>query len=92
MSSMFDLDRTFDVNRTSDVNRMFDIYTLQSDGTLLLVESVSSQSLAQETAYQLSVLFPDESFIYCHRSDECADLSQLMPRPVYSAASSAFLS
>lgn len=73
------------------MNPMFDIYTIQGDGTPLLVESVSCQSLAQETAYQLSVLFPGESFIYCNRSDECADLSRVMPRPVYSAASSAFL-
>ena len=85
------MDPTFDLDRKFDVNRMFDIYTVQDDGTPLLVESVSCQSLAQETAYQLSVLFPGESFVYCNRSDEAVDLSPIMPRPNYSAASSAFL-
>jgi hypothetical protein len=74
-----------------DVNRMFDIYTVRDDGTPLLVESVACQSLAQETAYQLSVLFPGESFVYFNRSDEGAELSSLLRRPNYSAASSAFL-
>jgi hypothetical protein len=77
--------------RNSDGNRMFDIYTLQDDGTPLLVESVPCQSLAQDTAYQLSVLFPGESFVYCNRSDERTDLSPVMRRPNYVPASSAFL-
>jgi hypothetical protein len=74
-----------------DVNRMFDIYTIRDDGTPLLLETVSCQALAQDTAYQLSVLFPGESFVYCNRSDERTDLSPLMLSSNYVAASSALL-
>jgi hypothetical protein len=70
---------------------MFEIYTIQGDGTPLLVETVSCQSHAQQTAYQLSVLFPGESFVYSHRSEGRADLTTVMPRSNYTAASSALL-
>ena len=52
---------------------MFDIYTVQGDGTMLLVESVECQAIARETAYHLSKLFPDESFVYLDRTEDCAD-------------------
>jgi hypothetical protein len=48
---------------------MFDIYTIQNDGTPLLIESVECQAIARETAYHLSVLFPGESFAYFDRAD-----------------------
>jgi hypothetical protein len=52
---------------------MFDIYTIQQDGTPLLVESVECQAIARETAYHLSMLFPGESFVYFDRADERGD-------------------
>jgi hypothetical protein len=52
---------------------VFDIYTIQQDGTPLLVESVQCQAIARETAYHLSVLFPGESFVYFDRVDERGD-------------------
>jgi hypothetical protein len=71
------------------VATMFDIYTIQGDGTPLLVETVSCQSLAQKTAYQLSVLFPGESFVYSDRSEERADLPVM--RSNYAASSPAYI-
>jgi hypothetical protein len=56
---------------------MFDIYTVQNDGTMLLVESVECQAIARETAYHLSKLFPDESFVYLDRAEDGLDLSAL---------------
>lgn len=50
---------------------MFDIYTIRGDGTPLLIESVECQSIARETAYHLSVLFPGESFTYVDRTQNC---------------------
>lgn len=50
---------------------MFDIYTIEGDGTPLLIESVECQSIARETAYHLSVLFPGESFTYVDRTENC---------------------
>jgi len=52
---------------------MFDIYTIQRDGTPLLVETVECQAIARETAYHLSMLFPGESFVYFDRADERGD-------------------
>lgn len=54
---------------------MFDIYTIQDDGTPLLIESVECQSIARETAYHLSVLFPGESFTYVDRTEKCLSYS-----------------
>jgi hypothetical protein len=56
---------------------MFDIYTVQNDGTMLLIESVECQAIARETAYHLSKLFPDESFVYLDRAEDGPDLSAL---------------
>lgn len=56
---------------------MFDIYTIQGDGTPLLIESVECQSIARETAYHLSVLFPGESFTYVDRTENCLSYSGL---------------
>ena len=52
---------------------MFDIYTIQRDGTPLLVETVECQAIARETAYHLSMLFPGESFVYFDRADGRGD-------------------
>jgi hypothetical protein len=52
---------------------MFDIYTIQTDGTPLLIESVECQAIARETAYHLSVLFPGESFAYVDRAEVCTN-------------------
>lgn len=56
---------------------MFDIYTIQEDGTPLLIESVERQSIARETAYYLSLLFPGESFTYVDRTGKCLSYSSL---------------
>ena len=47
---------------------MFDIYTTESDGTMLLLESVACLTRARDTALRLSMLFPDQSFAYVERS------------------------
>lgn len=52
---------------------VFDIYTIQQDGTPLLVETVECQAIARETAYHLSMLFPGESFVYLDRAGERGD-------------------
>jgi hypothetical protein len=57
-----------------NMESVFDIYTAHRDGTLLLIESVECLTLARETAYHLSVLFPDESFVYCERDEPAVAL------------------
>ena len=60
---------------------MFDIYTIQGDGTALLVETVECRAMAQETAYHLSVLFPGESFVYFDRAEDFSAMAKLMQHP-----------
>ena len=49
---------------------MFDIFTSNADGTSELIISVSSLSQAQETAFRLSLLAPDEHFGYFEKLDD----------------------
>lgn len=67
---------------------VFDIYTIQRDGTPLLVETVECQAIARETAYHLSMLFPGESFVYFDRADERGDLFSALAATVHVGAQS----
>lgn len=60
------------------MDTVFDIYTIQQDGTPLLVETVECKTIARETAYHLSVLFPGESFVYLDRAGERGDCFSIL--------------